>query len=235
MVLENDLIGFLFDSIPGVIAASFWLPRQPTTVEGKQQPRRTTGLSSELPPRLFTQKPPLTLANVLEIGRGRTFGFLLIFSCFNLDLLEPRFLQWLGVNSFWVVPIWHLFWGAIIVVLALQLSFGRKKPWLPRWLTHRPLKGIPLKILKLCISWLERIESISRPRLTSICKSLPGRIVIGVAITVIGSDMAIPWMPTSSIPVMGSLSTIGVFVTGLGLLEDDGVWSLCGLLTFSPA
>ena len=221
----------LFDSIPGVISASFFIPRHPININKKQSHRGLPESSSTLLSRLFEQNSSPTLADTLEILRTRTFGLLLIFACFSWDLFEPRFFNWFNIEILSFVIIWRFFWGAIVILLAFQLICGRQKPWLPHWLTNRTLKGRTLRILEFCISWLERIESISRPRLMSLCKSLSGRIVIGLTIFILGVDLlpGIIDLTSLRIPGLGASSRIAVFVTGLGLLEDDGILCLFGL------
>ncbi|NET54139.1 MAG: exopolysaccharide biosynthesis protein, partial [Merismopedia sp. SIO2A8] len=50
------------------------------------------------------------------------------------------------------------------------------------------------------------------------------RILIGCAITLMSISMMIP------IPGTNTLPAIGIFVTGFGLVEDDGAISLAGLV-----
>ncbi|PAX51644.1 exopolysaccharide biosynthesis protein, partial [Brunnivagina elsteri] len=64
----------------------------------------------------------------------------------------------------------------------------------------------------------------SRPRLTQVCTSLLGRTVIGLALALMSISMMIP------IPGTNTLPAIGIFVTGFGLLNDDGAISLGGLV-----
>ena len=109
-------------------------------------------------------------------------------------------------------------------VLAAQLVIGRRRPWLPEsW----QKKGFELKqiqkLVKAGLPWLKRIEVFSRPRLVPICTSIPGRAAIGIAIALMSISMMIP------IPGTNTLPAIGIFVTGFGLLDDDGMISLAGL------
>ncbi|MGL4503726.1 MAG: exopolysaccharide biosynthesis protein, partial [Planktothrix sp.] len=60
--------------------------------------------------------------------------------------------------------------------------------------------------------------------LAYICTSLAGRVIIGSAIALMAVSMLIP------IPGTNTLPAIGVFVTGFGLLDDDGMISLAGLV-----
>jgi hypothetical protein len=56
-----------------------------------------------------------------------------------------------------------------------------------------------------------------------VCTTVPGRCVIGLAIALMSISMMIP------IPGTNTLPAIGIFVTGFGLLDDDGAISLAGL------
>lgn len=80
------------------------------------------------------------------------------------------------------------------------------------------------RFLKAGIPWLGRIEAVTRPRLSFICTSLPGRVTIGIAIALMSISMMIP------IPGTNTLPAIGIFVTGFGLQEDDGAITLGGLV-----
>lgn len=78
-------------------------------------------------------------------------------------------------------------------------------------------------LLRKGMPWLQKIELVARPRLTSVCTSRLGRMAIGCAIALMSISMMIP------IPLTNTLPAIGIFVTGFGLLDDDGAISLAGL------
>ena len=68
-------------------------------------------------------------------------------------------------------------------------------------------------IIKTALPWLRSLESIARPRLTFVCTSFVGRIVIGVAITLMATSMLIPIPGTNTMPAMG------IFVVDFGLIR----------------
>ena len=80
------------------------------------------------------------------------------------------------------------------------------------------------KFLEKGLPWLRKLEALTHPRMTYICTSLPGRVVIGVAIALMSIFMMIP------IPGTNTLPAIGIFVTAFGLEENDGFISLGGLV-----
>lgn len=79
------------------------------------------------------------------------------------------------------------------------------------------------KFVQMGLPWLKRIENLTKPRLTYICTSFSGRIVIGIAIALMAISMMIPIPGTNTAPAMG------IFVTAFGMQEDDGFIVLAGL------
>jgi hypothetical protein len=171
-------------------------------------------LSVELHRFFFEEEPPpkVTLTQVLILAGERIFGFLFVLLSLPSALPVPA-------------PGYSIPFGILIFLLAVQLIAGAKRPWLPQQLANHSIELKQIQgILKAGISWLKRIEAISRPRLTYICTSLAGKVTIGAAIALMAISMMIP------IPGTNTLPAIGVFVTGFGLLEDDGAISLGGLV-----
>jgi hypothetical protein len=171
-------------------------------------------LSIELERFFFGEaRPPvITLADILLLTEERIFGVLLVVLSLPSALPVPA-------------PGYSVPFGFLIFVLAVQLIAGARIPWLPQRLSRHPLELTTVQgVLKAGLPWLRRIEAVTRPRLTQVCTSLLGRVVIGLAIALMGISMMIP------IPGTNTLPAIGVFITGFGLLEDDGAISLAGLV-----
>lgn len=171
-------------------------------------------LSVELDRFFFAEaRPPIvTLADILLLTEERIFGVLLVVLSLPSALPVPA-------------PGYSIPFGFLIFVLAVQLIVGAKIPWLPKRLSNHPLELKTVQgVLKAGLPWLRRIEALSQPRLASICTSLLGRTVMGVAMALMGISMMIPIPGTNTLPAMG------VFITGFGLLEDDGAISLAGLV-----
>lgn len=171
-------------------------------------------LSTELQRFFFEAAPPpqVTLNQLLILAEERIFGFLFVLLSLPSALPVPA-------------PGYSIPFGILIFLLAVQLIAGAKRPWLPQRLANYSMELKQVQgVLKAGIPWLKRIEALSRPRLTYICTSLPGRVTIGTAIALMAISMMIP------IPGTNTLPAIGIFVTGFGLLEDDGAISLGGLV-----
>ncbi len=171
-------------------------------------------LSVELQRYFFEEERSLhiTLPEILSLAGERIFGFLFVLLSLPSALPVPA-------------PGYSVPFGVAIFLLALQLLAGAKTPWLPNWFANHPLELKTVQgILRKGIPWLQRIEAISRPRLLPICTSFPGRIAIGVLISLMGVSMMIPIPGTNTLPAMG------IFISGFGLMEDDGAITLAGLV-----
>lgn len=154
----------------------------------------------------------VSLKEILALAGERIFGFLFVLLALPSALPVPA-------------PGYSIPFGFIMLLLSAQLIGGRTRPWLPRrwreWsMSTKSVQGV----MKKGIPWLRRIENLTRPRFTYICVSLPGRIILGSAISLMAISMMIPIPGTNTVPAMG------IFVTGFGLLEDDGAISLSGLV-----
>ncbi|BAZ07275.1 exopolysaccharide biosynthesis protein [Calothrix sp. NIES-3974] len=171
-------------------------------------------LSQELGRFFFEEErsETVTLAEILNLAGERIFGFLFVILSLPSALPVPA-------------PGYSVPFGVLLFVLAVQLIIGNKTPWLPRKMAKHPINlELAQKFIKAGIPWLQRIEAITRPRLSYVCTTLPGRVVIGTAISLMAISMMIPIPGTNTLPAMG------IFVTGFGLQEDDGAISLAGLV-----
>ncbi|MGB3296116.1 MAG: exopolysaccharide biosynthesis protein [Phormidesmis sp.] len=153
----------------------------------------------------------VTLNEILEIAGERTFGFLFVLLSLPSALPVPA-------------PGYSVPFGIVMLLLALQLIAGSEQPWLPEKFRKKGFERSTIQgFLRKGMPWLKRIETVTRPRLTPVCTSRVGRMVIGLAIALMSISMMIP------IPLTNTLPAIGIFVTGFGLLDDDGAISLAGL------
>jgi hypothetical protein len=157
----------------------------------------------------------VTLADILNLAGERLFGFLFVILSLPSALPIPA-------------PGYSTPFGIAMFLLAIQLILGHERPWLPEKMLKGSMKLETVqKFVRQGIPWLERIEKITKPRFAYICKSLPGRILIGSAIALMSISMMIP------IPLTNTLPAMGIFITAFGLLEDDGLICIAGLFVCS--
>ena len=154
----------------------------------------------------------VTLSEILTLAGERIFGFLFVILALPSALPVPA-------------PGYSIPFGIAMFFLAVQLIIGRDRPWLPAKIMNGSMSLDTVQgFIKKGNPWLKRIEALTKPRMSSICTSLAGRVLIGIAIAIMSISMMIP------IPGTNTLPAIGIFVTGFGLVEDDGAISLLGLI-----
>lgn len=114
--------------------------------------------------------------------------------------------------------------GLLIAATGVQLALGRQAPYLPRFVSARSLEPETVrKILGAAERLLVVLERFARPRWQAVARSPR---LIGAAVTVTGFFFALPLY----FPFGNLLSAAGLVLMGLGLLEEDGLLTLLGLM-----
>jgi hypothetical protein len=114
--------------------------------------------------------------------------------------------------------------GAPIAILAPQLAFGVRKPWMPRFVDNRPVRRSWLRqAYDKVAPTLQRIEKISSPRLHWLFTPLAER-VLGLACTALAFVLILP------IPLGNILPSITIGLFGLALVLRDGLIALLAYL-----
>ncbi|MEB3225272.1 MAG: exopolysaccharide biosynthesis protein [Synechococcus sp.] len=169
-------------------------------------------LSEKLHYYFFEEERPeqVSLANIFILTEERLFGFPLAFVAF------------LGIFS---IPGTSAIFGLAMLLITLQLCCGLSKPWLPQKIlrTTFPLKNLQI-VMRHLIPWLKRIEKLTKPRLTVVCHSLVGRMILGFVLSIMAFLVLLP------IPGANSIPSFSIFIAALGLQEDDGFFSLLGIV-----
>ncbi len=154
--------------------------------------------------------PTVSIDELMELFGGRALGALLL--VFGLACTLP-----LPPGSTTIL-------GAPLVLLAPQLVIGGGKPWLPRRLRERTLDTALLRRgLPGMLRWLERMEAVSKPRLSFLFGAVGVRL-IGLVCTVLALVLILP------IPFGNIVPALAVSVLSLALVQRDGVLALFGYL-----
>lgn len=153
----------------------------------------------------------ITVAALEEMAGERGFGVLLALLSLPSALPLPA-------------PGYSIPFAVLILFLSIQLVAGSLVPWLPERIKRRSVQsGFAASILTKGSRLLRRIELISRPRHSWICRSGVGRRILGMAITLMAISMLIP------VPGTNTLPALSIFLMGFGLLDDDGILSVLGM------
>ena len=171
-------------------------------------------LSAELERHFYDEhhSGEVTIDEIVNLAGERAFGLLFILLALPSALPVPA-------------PGYATPFGILLFLLAAQLIGGAVHPWIPPRYAKRSLKLSQVQsVLSMGLPWLRRVEVLTRPRLSVVCHSRPGRLIIGLAIALMAMSMMVP------IPLTNTVPAIGIFLIGFGLLDEDGVISVAGLL-----
>lgn len=153
-----------------------------------------------------------TLGEVAETIGDRGFGLLLLVLSLPAALPLPA-------------PGYATPFGLAMALLAVQMVAGRTVPWLPQSLAARRL---PNRLLQLGVGPaslpLRVVEWLVRPRLSGLARNTI--FLRGLAVIVLGMSllMALP------VPLTNTAPSFVIFVLAAGILEEDGLVLLAGVL-----
>lgn len=153
----------------------------------------------------------VSVAEIIDALDARSFGLaVLLFSLPSVVPMPP------GIPT--VV-------GIILLIVSVQMVFGREDLWLPGILSKRTF---PRKVLVGAfeglaprLAWLERLM---KPRLLFMTGKL-GTILIGVVVLIMAVVLILPLPPGGNFP-----PALACAVLGMGLVQRDGVVVLLGLV-----
>jgi hypothetical protein len=112
--------------------------------------------------------------------------------------------------------------AVVMVLLALQLLFGREDLWLPGFLANRGLKGKKLVTvadkMRPVAKWLDRWFHGRMPTFTK------GPMIKAAAVAIIALCTTVP--PLELLPFASTLPMVAILSFGLALLVHDGLLML---------
>jgi hypothetical protein len=115
--------------------------------------------------------------------------------------------------------------GVALLIVSVQMVFGRHELWLPGILSRRSFSRKALvSAFEKMTPKLEAVEKIAKPRLTFLTGRL-GTIMIGVVVLFMAIVLILPLPPGGNFP-----PALACAVLGMGLVERDGVIVLIGLV-----
>ncbi len=150
--------------------------------------------------------PTVTLGEIIHRLGHRAFGAMFfVFAAPNWLPLPP------GTSTFLGFPL---------VLMTPQMIFGVRGPWPPNFIDERPLKRRQLAdAFQKLIPWLQRVEKVSRPRLTFLFGPVGDR-VIALVCFLLSLILILP------IPLGNMAPAAAIAVFGLAMIQRDGILAL---------
>ena len=155
---------------------------------------------------------PFTLGDIIEAVGRRSYGPLLL--VIGLFAISPAT----------IVPGMTWLAAALTLLVAGQMLFGMKRPWLPSKALRAklPREG-SLQAIEKVRPWAKRVDAVLKPRLAFL--SQPPFVNL-VALFVIAA--ALVTFPLSLVPLAPLAPGVAVVFFGLGMVARDGLWLLLG-------
>ena len=111
--------------------------------------------------------------------------------------------------------------GPLCALVGLQLLFGLRRPFLPKFLARRGPKRRTLEVFdNMSSRWLARLEKLVRPRMTRVLDHRLAAMFTGLLLALLGLLLALP------IPFTNYLFGVLMMLFALALLERDGLLML---------
>jgi hypothetical protein len=157
-----------------------------------------------------TDAERVTLGELVAALHERAFGFiLLIVALINCVPLPP------GASTIAGIPV---------LLVGVQMLFGRHQPWLPAFIARRSFRRLDLLAAVQRISpYLARLEKVARPRYPRLLHALQPNVV-GLTVVALGLFIVTPMVFTNIPPAIAS-----VFLA-VALIEEDGLVLAVGLV-----
>ncbi|WOO41312.1 exopolysaccharide biosynthesis protein [Rubellicoccus peritrichatus] len=159
-----------------------------------------------------------SLGEMLNVLENKGFGILLVFLALPSALPVPA----AGYST----PF-----GIVLFLIGVQMLFGRRVLWLPRWAKKVRLgRKMSMRMTKAGVTFFGKIEHLIKPRMHWIHKG-PGRRFLAMLVILMSLLMCLPIPTTNTIPAMV------IFLVGISLSEEDGLFGFgagfVGLLAVS--
>lgn len=154
----------------------------------------------------LTDSKPKTLGSLQRVFGEKAFamGFLLLMFIPSLPIPTG------GIT--------HIFLEPITFLLAVEMIFGRRTIWLPKFLKKRPLGALTeKKALPFMVRRVQWFEKFSRPRMSSLLEYTFARTFIGIIVLLLNAAAFIS-PPFSGLDTLPSL---GIVIIALSMILED--------------
>lgn len=154
-----------------------------------------------------TEGETLTAHDLLDAVGRRSYGPVLLL------------LGFVSISPLTIVPGANTITSLLILVISVQIPFGRAYPWVPkRALAFQFKRADLLKGVEMARKYVRWVDALLHPRLTFLTEAPFAQLV---ALICVGA--ALVCFPLSFVPFGPVLPGIAVMLFGLGLTSRDGL------------
>lgn len=153
----------------------------------------------------------ITLRQVLDRLDVRSFGILLAILALPSALPVPA-------------PGYSVPFGIALIFLGVQMVLDRDYPWFPERLLNKEIRvKEDSKLVSSMTKFAAFFERLIKPRLAFVYGTHGFRRLLGAVVLTCGISMCIP------VPLTNTGPALGIFLIGLGSLEEDGLIGIGGI------
>lgn len=157
----------------------------------------------------------VSVGDLLARLEGRGIGLLLIILA--LPVCVPN------------IPGISTIFGLLLIGPSIQMTLLHKKLWTPAFVRRWDFKGSDFrKALKICAAILRKVEYLARPRWVFLTRG-PAFIYLGLQTLLMALILLLP------IPGANIIPGIAVVLTGLAILQRDGLFMLASIIVAAGA
>ncbi len=114
--------------------------------------------------------------------------------------------------------------GIPILIISLQMVWGKESIWLPKKVAHKEIsQGLLSKIIGKSIPYVARLEKFLHPRLGLFCSN-GGERLIGVIIAIMAFILSLPIVGGNFLP------GFSISLLAIAMLERDGLFALLAII-----
>jgi hypothetical protein len=163
--------------------------------------------------------PKVSVGEIMETIGRRSFGPLLLLGGL------------LGMTPVAAVPTAPSLIALITILVSVQLLFGRKTIWIPRFIEKLSVKAERVKkTVHVSEKPARVVDKLVRPRLQALTKPMADRVVALVCILV---ALCVP--PLELLPFAAFIPSLAIATFGLGLIARDGLLVLIAFVISTSA
>ena len=169
-------------------------------------------LSSQIT-EVFRSDTDRTVGDLIDSISTKSYGFMFLVLTVPSALPVPA-------------PGYSTPFGIILTFLGIQYILGKDVPWFPNWLRNMKLKKNDGqgKLMKSVVSFISFFERFVKPRSILPVSARAKEIFFGLVITLCSISMILP------IPLTNTGPSLGIFIMGIGFLQEDELFEFFGLL-----
>jgi hypothetical protein len=148
------------------------------------------------------------------------------------DLEERAFgmLLFLSIPTAFIPGVAGVISGPLVILVGVQLLFGRSRPWLPRWIGRRgPHRRALLRFRNRLGPRMHLLERFIKPRNEILVEHVVANAFTGLHLILLGLLLSLP------IPFTNVLFAMLLLMFALALLERDGRLVIAGWIASAVA